>query len=80
MTCREVADFLMAYLDGELAASERDEFERHLKVCPPCVRYLKSYERTVALEKQACIDEVNETLTQIPDDLVKAILAARTRV
>lgn len=79
MTCREVAEFLMTYLDDELGAPERDEFERHLKVCPPCVRYLKSYQQTIVLEKDACQHNAHENLTEIPDDLVKAILAARQR-
>jgi anti-sigma factor RsiW len=78
MTCREVLDFLMAYLDGELTPEVRSEFERHLAVCPPCVEYLSSYRRTVELERQAfqpC--EGEGTPHAIPDDLIKAILASR---
>ena len=43
MTCREIADFLLAYLDGELSAGWRRAFEAHLAECPQCVDYIESY-------------------------------------
>ena len=64
----------MSYLDNELATSERAEFDRHLAVCPPCVNYLKTYEKTVLLTKAAAEDPVP---ADVPESLVQAILAAR---
>src|SRR5438128_4830644 len=43
MTCRELIEFLIDYLDGTLAPQERERFDAHLAVCPACVRYLDSY-------------------------------------
>ena len=43
MTCRELVEFLMAYLDRELAQDQHDRFERHLAVCEECVVYMKAY-------------------------------------
>src|ERR1041385_3006363 len=34
VTCREVADFLMEYIDGTLPSAQRATFDRHLAVCP----------------------------------------------
>ena len=80
MTCREVLDFVMAYLDGELTADVRSEFERHLTVCPQCVDYLNSYRATVEFEQQAFPPREGDAARHpIPDDLVKAILASRKR-
>jgi anti-sigma factor RsiW len=80
MTCREVLDFVMAYLDGELTADVRSEFERHLTVCPQCVDYLNSYRATVELERQAFPQREGDAARRsIPEDLVKAILASRKR-
>jgi len=74
--CRETLDFLLAYLDGELPGDERDEFERHLRACPPCERYLDSYRATIELARGACrCEEIPEP----PESLVRAILAARGR-
>jgi anti-sigma factor RsiW len=80
MTCREVLDFVMAYLDGELTADVRSEFERHLTVCPQCVDYLNSYRATVELEQQAFPPREGDAARRpVPEDLVKAILASRKR-
>lgn len=78
MTCREVVDFLMDYLGGDLPAAERAVFEAHLGKCPPCVAYLDMYKATVRLGKAACCDE--NQAREVPEDLVQAILAARRRV
>jgi len=79
LTCREIADFLMVYEDGELSAEERREFDAHLAVCPDCVAYLESYRATVALGKQAFADENAAAADEVPEELVEAVLAARRR-
>jgi len=75
LTCRELIDFLMAYLDGELPAAQRADFERHLGVCPPCLNYLETYKETVRLGKACCADDALPA--DVPEELVRAILAAR---
>jgi anti-sigma factor RsiW len=76
VTCREFVDFVMSYLDGELAADERNRFDAHLAVCPDCVRYLDEYRDTIAVVRlQAGGDD--ELPGDVPDDLVEAIVAAR---
>ena len=77
MTCREFAEFLDAYLRGELAPAERDEFERHLVVCVACVNYMAGYRETVRLAQLAFADEALPD--DVPEDMVRAILAARKR-
>ena len=66
----------MSYRDNELPADERAEFERHLEACPSCVTYLNTYEQTVALTKKCADDPVPD---DVPESLVKAILAARPK-
>ena len=73
MTCREFVDFVMRYLDGEMAPEERGQFEVHLAECPDCVRYLRQYQDTVA----AVQDQASGVPPVIPDDLVRAIVSAR---
>jgi anti-sigma factor (TIGR02949 family) len=75
ITCRELIDFLMSYMDGELPAEQRAEFERHLNACPPCRRYMATYEQTVQLSRQATA--VESPPEPAPEALVQAILAAR---
>ena len=77
MTCRELADFIADYLSGELSPDVRGTFERHLRVCPNCTTYLAAYRETVALGKRAFDDDTAALPADVPEDLVKAILAAR---
>lgn len=76
MKCREFTDFLMAYLDDELPAETRGSFEFHLHECQSCVNYLESYRATVALGRAACAEDA-ELPDDVPEGLVRAILAAR---
>jgi len=77
MTCRDLADFLMAYLDDELPADQRASFSAHLGECPPCVAYLKTYEETVKLGKSVCSDPEGPVPDDVPERLIQAILSAR---
>lgn len=77
ITCKELADFLADYVANELRADQLAEFERHMRVCPPCVAYLNNYRQAIEMGRQAlCCDDA-AAVTDIPEELVKAILAAR---
>jgi anti-sigma factor RsiW len=78
LTCRELIEFLAAYLDAELPPVEHAAFEAHLALCPDCVDYLASYRETIRLGTQALADETLRA-EDVPAELVDAILAARTR-
>jgi anti-sigma factor RsiW len=78
VTCREVADFLAEYLNGELPERENRLFEEHLRLCPNCVEYLAIYRTTITLGRHA-FDEVDAVESGIPEGLVSAILSARKR-
>lgn len=77
ITCREIVDFLMAYLDGELDQDQRTRFDAHLALCAACVTYMKAYVETVRLGKVACSPLYDPVPEDVPDELVRAILAAR---
>jgi anti-sigma factor RsiW len=79
MTCRELADFLMDYVNEDLAADVRAAFDRHLLLCPNCVAYVKTYRTTIELGRRAFTDDEADAGTEVPDELVRAILAARDR-
>ena len=74
MTCRDFADFLLDYVEGQLSPDARGEFDDHMAICPDCVRYLRHYTETVKAGRLAMADELP---VDVPDDLVSAIMKAR---
>jgi len=77
MTCREFADFILDYLAAELSSESRALFEHHLDVCANCRKYLDAYQQTVALGRRAFEAEDAPVPDEVPEELVKAVLAAR---
>ena len=77
VTCRTFVEFLADYLFGDLPAAQRDEFEEHLSACVACVAYMKTYADTIELGKAAFKDPDAPVPADVPEDLIKAILAAR---
>jgi anti-sigma factor RsiW len=79
VTCRDFVDFLSEYFSGELAAAECAEFDAHLAECPTCVVYLDSYRKTIQLIRMARDHPEERVPDEVPEELVKAILAARAK-
>jgi len=78
LTCGQVHDYLSDYVDHRLPAAELGRFEAHLAACPQCVDYLANFKATLAacrsLREADC-----QNLQPVPEELVQAILAARSR-
>jgi len=64
MTCRELAELLIDYVSGELAPEHRERLHHHLRVCPPCVAYLQTYELTIKLTRRLPDEPVPPQLEQ----------------
>lgn len=79
LTCKQLIDFLDDYVGGALAAEERAEFDRHLALCPACVDYLDGYRETIRLGRAALARGDEAVPDEVPEELVRAILAARRR-
>lgn len=78
LTCRELSGFLMDYLDGVLDAATRARFDAHLQICPMCVDYLANYQRAVRLGRDAFAGD-DPVPADVPEELVRAVLAARPK-
>jgi anti-sigma factor RsiW len=76
MMCRECVEFLIDYLEGNLPDEQRARFEEHLRLCPPCVRYLDSYRDAVQLGRAAFESFEEDCGGEVPEALVRAVLSA----
>ena len=77
MTCKDVADFLGDYVSGELATDLRAVFDDHLGRCVNCQRFLTQYRDTISVGRDAFVDPNADADTEVPEDLIQAILKAR---
>jgi len=78
LTCGEFEAFLCDYAEGALTAQQREVFERHMRMCPMCEVSLRSYLRVVEMGKKVCESEDRAIPDDVPEDLVRAIVAARS--
>lgn len=77
ITCEEFESFIIGYLDGTLDKTATRKFEWHLRFCRECHGYLDAYRRAVEAGKAAYSDADGFIPQDVPEDLIKAILAAR---
>jgi hypothetical protein len=49
MTCKELAELLMAYCDGELPKEYCDLICQHIRLCRPCGHYMETYRLTIQI-------------------------------
>jgi hypothetical protein len=47
ITCKDLAEKLLLFQDGDLCEVETDFLRQHLRYCPHCMDLLKSYEEVV---------------------------------
>lgn len=72
MTCRQITEFLDAYIAGELPPFKAASFRLHLVLCRDCRAYLDSYRRTIELSKLSMKPQ-DPVPASVPPELVKAI-------
>ncbi len=79
MTCREFEGVIINYLEGELPRFQRRIFELHIRTCRECRDYLDAYKKTMALGKAVFTEPGAPPPSDVPEELVKAVLAARNQ-
>ena len=79
ITCVEFETFILDYLEGTLPARQRRIFDLHLKMCRECRDYLAAYKATMGVAKRALKDPADGPPDDAPEELIKAVLAARER-
>lgn len=76
LSCREMADHLSDYLDGELAASLAALIDAHRGECPPCEAFIRTLRRSVQMVRAQPREPLSEGLRK---RLLDALVQARSR-
>ena len=79
LTCRELVEFLDNYIAHDMGGRALASFEKHLSDCPPCVAYLETYRQSIRMGRAALKGSDEHVPEAVPEDLVRAILAARPK-
>ena len=58
--CREVAQLLIDYVDGELTPAQRRSIDLHLMACPDCQHCAETYLQTQALTQEIRYEDIPE--------------------
>jgi predicted anti-sigma-YlaC factor YlaD len=74
VSCKDVADFLLDYLDGTLPFAQRLTFKLHLGLCRDCRRYIDSYKKTIEISRAS---NQPAEIEDPPEALIQAILKSR---
>ena len=57
-SCKQIAVIVYGYVNGTLSPDVKRDFQRHLRVCPDCVAFFKTYKKTVAAMKCVRVDDL----------------------
>jgi len=77
ISCREFNDFVYDYVEGDLTDKQLKLFERHMRVCPMCRQYLKTYIASYKASTSILPYEDIELPASVPNELIKAIKAVK---
>lgn len=75
MTCQQLVELLLDFVDGSLPESERCDLERHVCACPPCRVYLDTYKQTIRLTRELPCEPLPEAL----EERLRAVLSLRPK-
>ncbi len=68
LTCEQVNQFIMDYLEGNLSEQTRKDFETHMERCPQCSPFLEQYRHTIEFVR-------SDGQIEVPRDLAVHTLA-----
>jgi hypothetical protein len=60
ISCSQMVDYVMDYLNGSLPTDERQHFDGHLSYCPECVKFFETYKKTPEVSREALSLEMPE--------------------
>jgi len=71
--CSDTERLLFEFVEGDLDPETKQKLEIHISDCPPCIEYIESYERTIALTREHGLPPV-EMPPELRDKLQEFIL------
>ena len=80
LTCQQLIEALVDYVDGRLSLSRRFAVMLHLFCCVHCRSYLHDYQITIKASQKSMTRIDEPPAVEVPEDFVQAVLKARKDV
>ena len=64
ISCHQLIEFCLDYVEGALPDDEQVRFRRHLSQCPDCVRFFETYRRTPEVSRDALKSQMPESVRE----------------
>jgi anti-sigma factor RsiW len=58
ISCQQLIEFCLDYIEGVLPDDEQLDFRRHLSQCPDCVTFFETYRKTPELSREAMATQI----------------------
>lgn len=80
ITCKKATGLIIDYLDGELDPEVNSAFEEHLRDCPDCVAFLKTYKKIVQIFKSLYRNMPSKKINKRSKESMKERIKNRSRL
>jgi anti-sigma factor RsiW len=64
ISCHQLIEFCLDYLDGALPQDEQVGFRRHLSQCPDCVTFFETYRKTPEVSREALSAQIPSSVRE----------------
>jgi len=71
ISCREMVDLLVDYLDGKLSRETTKELQEHLSGCSPCISFINTYRKTITLSQKLKCESIPPELQRRLRDFLR---------
>lgn len=77
ITCQQITALILDYLTGELDAETVSAFKAHLRECPDCIAFIRTYQKTVqaaqSLRYESIPLEMRKRVRQFLQERIKGL-------
>ena len=73
ISCQQLIEFCLDYVEGSLPDDEQSRFVRHLSQCPDCVVFFETYRKTPELSRDALKAQMPESVREAVRSFLKTI-------
>jgi anti-sigma factor RsiW len=64
ITCEQLIEFCLDYIECALPQDEQARFRHHLSLCPHCVTFFETYEKTPKISREALATQIPEAVRE----------------